>query len=326
MFVKPPFKDYDRTKSNLVTREQFIRVLDNLGLVRNEELGDLLCRQYARSTNPKEICYLDFIRDIEDVNVVEALAVKGIVANPQQVDPNKNITLDLHKDSLTEEFYVKKNLPDQAQPIQQLLKKIQADVTLRKLRVREFFLDFDGLRKNSVTGQQFRRILGTLNLALTENEYKELIKVYGIDSVGSREERIKWMNFCEDIDKVWTLKELEKDPLCRVGQIDKTVFEPVKHSALSFTPEENQHLDQILRGYQEVITTKRLHLKPQFEDFDITKIGYVTKNQFCRILKQFSLTPPSDALFNLLLKKYMDKGNLSDVNYYDFMRDVDRYG
>lgn len=75
-----------------------------------------------------------------------------------------------------------------------------------------------------------------------------------------------------------------------------------------------------------MITTKRLHLKPQFEDFDITKIGYVTKNQFCRILKQFGMTPPSDALFNLLLKKYMDKGNLSEVNYYDFIRDVDRYG
>ncbi|MCB0369973.1 MAG: hypothetical protein KDD45_11225 [Bdellovibrionales bacterium] len=53
IFVKPPLQDYDRTKSNLVTRDQFIRVLDNLGLVRNEELADLLCRKYSRSTNPK---------------------------------------------------------------------------------------------------------------------------------------------------------------------------------------------------------------------------------------------------------------------------------
>ena len=36
IFIKPPLQDYDRTKSNLVTREQFIRVLDNLGLVKNE--------------------------------------------------------------------------------------------------------------------------------------------------------------------------------------------------------------------------------------------------------------------------------------------------
>lgn len=57
-----------------------------------------------------------------------------------------------------------------------------------------------------MTGQQFRRILGTLNLNFSENEYKELIKVYGIDAVNSREERIKWMDFCEDVDKVFTIK------------------------------------------------------------------------------------------------------------------------
>ncbi len=67
-------------------------------------------------------------------------------------------------------------------------------------------------------------------------------------------------------------------------------------------------------------------MKPQFEDFDITKIGYVTKNQFCRILKRFDLVPPSETLTNLLLKKYMDRGNLDEVNYYEFIRDVDQYG
>ena len=61
-----------------------------------------------------------------------------------------------------------------------------------------------------------------------------------------------------------------------------------------------------------------------FQDFDITKIGYVTKNQFSRILKQFNYVPPEKE-FNLLLKKYMDRGNLNEVNYYAFCRDVDRY-
>ena len=70
---------------------------------------------------------------------------------------------------------------------------------------------------------------------------------------------------------------------------------------------------------------KRLHLKPQFEDFDITKIGYVTKNQFTRLLKRFDLIPDNENQFNLLLKKYMDKGNLNEVNYYQFIRDIDHY-
>lgn len=99
----------------------------------------------------------------------------------------------------------------------------------------------------------------------------------------------------------------------------------MRHSALTFTAEEEALLGELLQGLRDVITTKRLHLKPQFEDFDITKIGYVTKNQFVRILKQFELFPPNERQFNLLLKKYMDRGNLTDVNYYEFIRDVDRY-
>ena len=149
--------------------------------------------------------------------------------------------------------------------------------------------------------------------------------MYGVDANPGREERIKWMNFCDDVDNVFTKKELEKDPIHRVSQIEKSVFEPVRHSALDFTPEEHAALQELLIGYKDAIATKRLHLKPRFEDFDITTIGYVTKNQFCRILKQFDLVPPTEHLYNLLLKKYMDRGNLADVNYYEFIRDIDRY-
>ena len=80
-----------------------------------------------------------------------------------------------------------------------------------------------------------------------------------------------------------------------------------------------------MQSYKKVFKTKRLHLKPLFEDFDITKIGYVTKNQFTRLLKQYDLIPNSEQQFNLVLKKYMDKGNLNEVNYYQFIRDIDEY-
>ena len=43
--------------------------------------------------------------------------------------------------------------------------------------------------------------------------------MYGVDANPGREERIKWMNFCDDVDNVFTKKELEKDPIHRVSQI-----------------------------------------------------------------------------------------------------------
>lgn len=70
IYLKNPLQDYDKTKSTYIKRDQFIRVLDNLGLVRNGQLADLLCRKYSRSSNPKEICYVDFIKDVENINEV----------------------------------------------------------------------------------------------------------------------------------------------------------------------------------------------------------------------------------------------------------------
>lgn len=32
---------------------------------------------------------------------------------------------------------------------------------------------------------------------------------------------------------------------------------------------------------------------------------------------------PDEKVLNLLLKKYIDRGNLDEVNYYDFCRDVE---
>lgn len=67
ILIKQQLQDYDRTKSSFITRDQFIRVLDNLNLVRNQTLVDILCRKYARSINPKEIAYTDFVSDVEDI-------------------------------------------------------------------------------------------------------------------------------------------------------------------------------------------------------------------------------------------------------------------
>ena len=326
ILIKSQLQDFDRTKCSLITRDQFTRVLDSLGLVRNEELADMLCRHYCRSVNPKEIEYTNFISDVENIKLDEETVVKGIVPNKSTRDPNVNIVKDLHCDSLTDAFYVEKKLPVKLQPIANIIRRIQAEVTLKRIRLREFFLDFDGLRKNIVTGLQFQRVLNILGICLTESEFEEIHNVYHVDEVNnSREKRIKWMNFCDDVDAIFTTKGIEKDPLHHVPQIDKTIIEPIKSVPLDFTEEEREILCNLLNSYKIAFKNQRLHLKPSFEDFDITKIGYVTKNQFTRILKQFNLIPPEERQYNLLLKMYMDKGNLNEVNYYQFIRDVDIY-
>ena len=124
-----------------------------------------------------------------------------------------------------------------------MIRRVQAEVTLKRIRIREFFLDFDGLRKNIVTGEQFKRILGNLNIFLSDTEFIEVVRIYGVDSVDSREKRIRGMDFCDDVDTIFTKKGIDKDPLYRVPQIDRTIIEPIKHVPVDFNQEELQILD-----------------------------------------------------------------------------------
>lgn len=80
------------------------------------------------------------------------------------------------------------------------------------------------MRKNIVTGEQFKRVLSNLGLYLTDAEFKEIVNIYGVDPSNSREQRIKWMDFCDDVDLIFTKKGIDKDPLYKVPQIDKSII------------------------------------------------------------------------------------------------------
>ena len=48
----------------------------------------------------------------------------------------------------------------------------------------------------------------------------------------------------------------------------------------------------------------------------------MTKAQFLRVLDLLKITAPPNEL-QILLRRYMDKGNVDEVNYVDFTNDVD---
>jgi Ca2+-binding EF-hand superfamily protein len=49
---------------------------------------------------------------------------------------------------------------------------------MKRVRVDEFFKDFDKLRKGKVTVNQFKSILSTLNFNMTEVEFESLAARY----------------------------------------------------------------------------------------------------------------------------------------------------
>ena len=50
-------------------------------------------------------------------------------------------------------------------------KRLQSTVVMKRVRVEEFFFDFDKLRRGKVTKPQFEQILSMLNFNLTKEEF-----------------------------------------------------------------------------------------------------------------------------------------------------------
>lgn len=72
------------------------------------------------------------------------------------------------------------------------------------------------------------------------------------------------------------------------------------------------------------VISNRILLKPGFMDFDRSKSQHITSQQFLRVMKTLSLMPPSEEVFDLIIRKYCDRGNTKEVNYFLFVKDVDR--
>ena len=123
---------------------------------------------------------------------------------------------------------------------------------------------------------------------------------------------INYYDFCKNIDTVFTENG---EPLA--------VIENSKSTA-NFTPEERDIVCSLLDAIRTEIKNKRILIKPQLEDYDKTKSCHITAEQFRRVLKELKLIPPDEKLFQLLLRKYLDHGNIREVNYFKFCADIDR--
>ena len=189
---------------------------------------------------------------------------------------------------------------------------------MKRVRITEFYLDFDKLRKGAVTKEQFRRVLSMQGFELTEGEYQALEEKYHND-----EGHMNYVAFCNAIDSVFTLKGIDKDPTAPVKMPSAQDSLQARRKRVDMDEAALKKLYDVLKVAAKLVLTQRVLMKPFFQAFDVTQCGYVTKTQFSRVLAQVGLRPTEETQ-NIILKYYMDKGNLDEVNYVDFVNDVDK--
>jgi hypothetical protein len=72
---------------------------------------------------------------------------------------------------------------------------------MKRVRVEEFFLDFDKLRKGKVTKNQFQSILSMLNFNLSAQEFDALALKY---KTNDPEVMFNYKAFCANINSAFT--------------------------------------------------------------------------------------------------------------------------
>ena len=93
-----------------------------------------------------------------------------------------------------------------------------------------------------------------------------------------------YVTFCANINSAFTTYGIQHNPIAKVAPVTTSNTTLARRKYLDMTEEEIDQINKILAEYRKAVTIKRIHLKPMFQDFDITKNQHVTKHQFLRTL------------------------------------------
>jgi len=172
--------------------------------------------------------------------------------------------------------------------------------------------EHDPLRKGTIPKAKFRSALDNMKIELTG---KDIDMLEGYFEVAR--DLVNYAAFVDICEQVFTVKHLEKNPLnCPVNEIN--YLDPV--GVLSDA--EEQVLDECLKRIGFFVFTKRLHIKPFFQDKDRVNAGWVVSTRFRSILS-FSGITISDQEFEVLSKRFVHKRN--EINYNEFCLVLAKY-
>lgn len=103
-----------------------------------------------------------------------------------------------------------------------ILDQIRKSVFRGRIRLQEFFADFDPLRSGLVSEAKFRTALDASGLQLGEPEISLLASYYAEDP-SAAQRRCKYKEFLADVNIIFTKPGLETDPTAQLLDFTQTV-------------------------------------------------------------------------------------------------------
>lgn len=303
--IKSWFRDFDKHHNGVVTYNQFKRGIPPHFLTLKEQ--DLLINQYgdpSRGVANYFIFNSDVTRQVGPFSVAPKLV---------DVPPSEDSDIPIGTESLllsaNNYLPVKLNLND----IEEKLKK---QVYKERIRLLEFFKDWDRHNCGLISENQFRSVLlPLLHLNLELKEIDMIVAHYQI-----KDKRIRYRDFCDSINSVFTINNLEKMPTLQVKAPPLDFLVQVTNKLSS---QDESQCQALISRLSKIMSERRLIMAPFFKDFDknLGNMGTVTRSHFSRIMSTFRIDL-SDTEMHLVFKKFEDKKQ-GKVNYMEFIKAID---
>jgi Ca2+-binding EF-hand superfamily protein len=299
MNVKPMYQDFDITKNGHVSKMQFVRVLAQLGINAPDHLMHLVLKRYMDKGNVDEVNYVDFCNDIDTPEDMFGVGR----------DYNQSTHFFARTQAQKVGSQIVSHQPDD---IDDVLARIRTFCKQQRVRVAEFFRDFDKLRSGHITDSQFRIGLSMAKIVLSTSEFDLLLETFKSPKEGKH---LRWKDFCDAVEEVFTTKGLEKKIDANVGDVRvQTIYGKTKPNK----GERNVSEDVVYR-FKQLLVRNRLDAKSFFQDFDRHKHFKVSPKQFRQVLANFGFLMSDDDLHSLV-KTYGNAQN--DIEYLRFIDDA----
>ncbi|XP_055847317.1 uncharacterized protein LOC129913017 [Episyrphus balteatus] len=326
----PYFQDYELVTRNAgtVTVAHFSRVLHFMKLTLSEKDFMLLLKRYMKDSYT--VNYVAFVKHIDAI--IKYLKEHGLMdlTNSVICFPGQLADIELAELPFPNAKQINKHaqtfeIPDKPDIVCDVIFRIQRYVYENRIRISEFMESFDLLKVGSITRNQFLRALdnvgisGTKRLKLSQREIEMIFTRYS-DPIDMN--RVKWKIFTDEIDRVFTEKNLDKQPRLTVEsplEYTKTLPKPGQANWQDQGDSVRDLCEETIRRIQNKINTRRIYLHPFFKNYDRLNKGYCRPNQALQALLSNTILV-SEQEFAALEKRY---SNDMGFNYMRFLEDVD---
>jgi len=131
---------------------------------------------------------------------------------------------------------------------------------------------------------------------------------------------VNYQRMVEEVNTVFTLKNLEKSPNIRPNEFKMPDFLDPKQR---LNKQENEFFHEVMLKLGELMRKYRVLPKVYFKDADKAKIGIIPSSKFASILSFLKLRVEEKEM-NILIKRFHAESNI-EINYFDFDHVLQEY-